>query len=114
MIKRSERVRLHDMLENIDTVMEMTAGMELSSYRGDIKLKRAVERCVEIISEASKRVPDSLKNEFADQPWPEIAAIGNLLRHDYERVDDLIMWKIARQSLPGLRSVVAAMIKKSE
>jgi uncharacterized protein with HEPN domain len=113
-IKRSELVRLHDMLENIDTVIEMTAGVELGHYRGDIKLKRAVERCVEIISEASKRVPDRLKSEFADQPWPEIAAIGNLLRHDYERVDDFIMWKIAMQSLPGLRSAVVAMIKKSE
>jgi uncharacterized protein with HEPN domain len=113
-IKRSERVRLHDMLENIDTVIEMTAGVELGAYRGDIKLKRAVERCVEIISEASKRVSDSLKNQFADQPWPEIAAIGNLLRHDYERIDDLIMWKIARQSLPALRTVVVAMLKKSE
>ena len=100
------------MLENIDTVIEMTAGVDLGHYRGDIKLKRAVERCVEIISEASKRVPDRLKSEFADQPWPEIAAIGNLC--DYERVDDFIMWKIARQSLPSLRIAVVGMIEKSK
>lgn len=114
MIKRSHLVRLYDMLENIDAVVEMTAGVELDVYRRDIKLRRAVERCVEIVSEASKRIPDTLKNEFADQPWPEIAAIGNLLRHDYERVDDLIMWKVATRSLPSLRRVVAAMIEKSE
>jgi len=102
------------MLENIDTVIEMMADVELTAYRRDIKLKRAVERCVEIISEASKRIPGSLKNEFPDQPWPEIAAVGNLLRHDYERVDDLIMWKIAAQSLPVLRRVVLAMIEKSQ
>ena len=102
------------MLENIDTVIEMMADVELTAYRRDIKLKRAVERCVEIISEASKRIPDSLKNEFSDQPWPEIAAVGNLLRHDYERIDDLIMWKIAAQSLPVLRRAVLAMIEKSQ
>jgi uncharacterized protein with HEPN domain len=43
---------------------------------------------------------NELKVEFAEQPWPEIAAIGNLLRHSYDRVDDLIMWKIATRSLP--------------
>ena len=101
------------MLENIDTVLEMTAGVDLAGYRRDIKPKRAVERCVEIVSEASKRIPGALKGEFPEQPWPEIAAIGNLLRHDYERVDDLIMWKVATQCLAPLRRVVRAMIDKS-
>jgi uncharacterized protein with HEPN domain len=62
----------------------------------------------------SKRVPDTLKGQFPDQPWPEIAAIGNLLRHDYERVDDLIMWKIATRSLPALRRAVVSMIEGSQ
>jgi uncharacterized protein with HEPN domain len=80
-IKRSHLVRLRDILENIDAVTEMTAGVELAVYRGDFKLKRAVERCVEIISEATRHIPGDWKAQFAEQPWHEIAAIGNLLRH---------------------------------
>ena len=114
MIKRSELVRLRDMLENIDAVAEMMADIDLAAYRRDYKLRRAVERCVEIVSEASRSVSDALKAEFPDQPWPEIAAIGNLLRHHYERVDDLIMWKIATRSLPELRKAVLAMLKNSD
>jgi uncharacterized protein with HEPN domain len=46
-----------------------------------------------------------------DQPWPEIAGIGNLLRHEYHRIDDLIMWKIAVESLPALRPVIVALLQ---
>ena len=102
------------MLENIDAVAEMMAGVDFAAYRRDFKLRRAVERCVEIVSEASKGIPEGLKSEFGDQPWPEIAAIGNLLRHHYERVDDLIMWKIATRSFPDLRRVVISMLDRSE
>jgi uncharacterized protein with HEPN domain len=67
-IKRSELVRLRDILENIDAVAEMMIDVDLAMYRRDLKLRRAVERCVEIISEASRRIPDALKAEFSDQP----------------------------------------------
>src|SRR5689334_16552671 len=102
------------MLDNIDAVGEMIGGIDLAAYREDLKLRRAVERCVEIVSEASRHIPDDLKASFPNEPWPEIAAIGNLLRHSYERIDDFIMWKIARRSLPQLRTAVVAMIAQSE
>jgi uncharacterized protein with HEPN domain len=63
-IKRSELVRLRDILENIDAVAEMMDQVDLAAYRRDYKLRRALERCVEIISEASRRIPDQLKAEF--------------------------------------------------
>ena len=90
-MKRSHLVRLRDMLDAIEAVAEMIEGADLASYRRDVKLRRAVERCVEIVSEASRRLPPELTGRHLDQPWAEIAAIGNLLRHEYQRVDDLIM-----------------------
>jgi uncharacterized protein with HEPN domain len=114
MAPRSQFVRLSDILENIDAVTEMIEGVEVDSYRRDLKLRRAVERCVEIISEASRHIPPRLKADHPDHPWDEIAAIGNLLRHHYERVDDLIMWKIATQSLPQLRPTIVAMIDEAK
>jgi len=59
----------------------MIEGMDFISDRRDIKLRRAIERCVEIISEASRHIPIQLKSDYPDQPWEEIASIGNLLRH---------------------------------
>lgn len=112
-MKRPHLVRLRDILESIEAVVEMVADVDLPTYRRDLKLRRAVERCVEIASEASRKISDDLKSEFPDVPWIEIAAIGNLLRHDYERVDDLIMWKIATRSLPELRPVILKMIERA-
>jgi uncharacterized protein with HEPN domain len=109
---RSQLVRLSDILENIDAVADIIEDVDLGTYRQDLKLRRAVERCVEIISEASRHIPSTLKLEHQDQPWEEIEAIGNLFRHHYDRVDDLIMWKIAVQSLPRLRPNILEMIKK--
>jgi uncharacterized protein with HEPN domain len=103
-------VRLNDMLEAIDAVAAMVGDTHFGQYRTDYQLQRAVERCVEIVSEASRHLPTQLTVQFPEQPWPEIAAIGNLLRHENQRVDDFIMWKIATRSLPSLRPAVAAMI----
>jgi uncharacterized protein with HEPN domain len=113
-VKRAQVARLRDMLREIDLIADMIEGIDPSAYSRDKKLRRAVERCVEIVSEASRRLPAGLKEAHPDQPWPEIAAIGNLLRHEYQRVDDLIMWKIASQSLPALRPVIADMLKRAE
>jgi uncharacterized protein with HEPN domain len=110
---RSQFIRLSDILENIDNVAEMVENTDNHAYQSDIKLRRAIERCVEIISEASRHIPMQLKSDHPDQPWEEIASIGNLLRHHYDRVDDLIMWKIATRSLPELRPIIVAMMQKS-
>lgn len=113
-MKRPHLIRLRDILEAIDGVVEMTDSVDVDGYRRDFKLRKAVERCVEIVSEATRSVPGDLKAKFPEQPWHEIAAIGNLLRHQYQRVDDLIMWKIATRSLPDLRKAIVSMISDVE
>jgi uncharacterized protein with HEPN domain len=113
-VKRTQLVRLRDMLEAIDGVAEMISGVSFAEYQDDFKLRKAVERCVEIISETSRHIPATLKANFPEQPWDEIAAIGNLLRHHYQRVDDHIMWKIAIRSLRDLRPAVVTMMDEAE
>jgi uncharacterized protein with HEPN domain len=58
-----------------------------------------VERGIEIISEASRHIPDDLKKRHSQIPWQQIAAIGNRLRHEYQRVAPDILWRIARDEL---------------
>lgn len=112
-MKPAALVRLHDMLAAIDAATEMTDGIGLGAYRSDLKLRFAVERAVEIVSEASRHVPEASKASFPDVPWAEIAAIGNRLRHEYKRVDEAIMWKIATRSLPELRPVIVELLRRA-
>lgn len=113
-MKRRAAISLHDILHAIDAVAGMIAHVDLGRYRSDLKLKWAVERAVEIVSEASRHIPESERARFPDMPWAEIASVGNKLRHEYRRVDDAIMWKIAVQSLPQLRPVILALLRSAE
>lgn len=74
-------------------------------------MKRAVEREIEIISEASRRVPKKLKSAEPSMPWKEIAGIGNVLRHDYETISDPIVWNVVQEHLPALEAAVSRILK---
>ena len=106
MVKRSVILRLNDILAAIDEVAEFLENSEFSHYENDVKTRRAVERCIEIISEASRHIPMELRNRFPDVPWVEVRGIGNVLRHEYRSVADFVIWRTATKHLKPLRSVI--------
>jgi uncharacterized protein with HEPN domain len=67
-----------------------------------------VERGVEIISDASRRLPHELKDRNPGIPWRKVAGIGNVIRHDYERVAPDVLWKLIQDDLPTLEKVCRA------
>ena len=69
-------------------------------------LRDAVERGIEIISEASRHLPEDLKAEHPEVSWRNAAGIGNIIRHGYDVVDDQAIWNTIEQSLPPLRAAV--------
>jgi uncharacterized protein with HEPN domain len=60
--------------------------------------RRAVERCIEIVSEASRRLPPDLKDRQPAIAWPTTAGIGDVLRHDYDVVNDATIWHARRST----------------
>ena len=69
---------------------------------------------MEIVSEAVRHIPEDDRAKFPNVPWRNIMAIGNKLRHEYQRVDPDIIWEVAQTHLPELRHVVAAILKDHE
>jgi uncharacterized protein with HEPN domain len=65
-----------------------------------------VTRCLEIISEASRRLPDDLKARHPSIAWRQMAAAGNVYRHDYEDVAAFYIWDTVQIALPPLRAVI--------
>jgi uncharacterized protein with HEPN domain len=114
MKSRSVRPRLLDILQNIDIVTEAVAGRDYASFVSDQILRLAIERAVEIVSEAVRHIPEEQRAEHPDVPWRNIMAIGKKLRHEYQRVDPDIIWDIALTHLPALRPVVAAILREYE
>lgn len=99
---RSARVRLEDIDEAIRGIGQALAGADFDSFAASWILQRAVERGLEIISEASRGIPDEHKAAYPDVPWAEIAGIGNILRHEYHRIEPAIIWNVTEVHLPRL------------
>jgi uncharacterized protein with HEPN domain len=111
MISSDPRLRIANILEAIGHIEADTAGLDAASFERDRRARQLVERNVEIISEASRLLPDTLKAEHPDIPWREIAGIGNALRHDYAHVVPSILWDVCRRRLPPLKQAILAMRK---
>ena len=73
-----------------------------------------VERCLQIISEASRSLPDDLKSRHSDIPWAPIAAIGNRLRHEYDDILPDILWTIVTEDLSPLAQVCEEGLAREE
>ena len=80
----------------------------MEAFEADWERQWLVERGVEIISEASRRLPPELKDRHPEIPWRKVAGIGNVLRHAYENVAAPIMWKLATQDLDALEAACRA------
>ncbi|GAB6843068.1 uncharacterized protein with HEPN domain [Methylorubrum rhodinum] len=107
--KRPE-VRLRHILEQIDGIVTATRGRSFEEIQGNFLYERAVERAVQIVSEAAKELPADLRERHPDGHWQPIIRIGNLLRHEYYRIRSRDMWEIATVHLPVLRPVIVAML----
>lgn len=106
---REFRHALDDMLEALDGIERATVGKSLGDYSSDWLLKHGVQRGIEIISEASRALPQEVRDERPEVPWPQVRAIGNVLRHDYHGLSDQIIWSVVTDELPRLRLAVEAL-----
>ncbi|MFA6020513.1 MAG: HepT-like ribonuclease domain-containing protein [Rhodospirillales bacterium] len=88
----------------------LTGGKDFSDYSDNWAMQRAVERGLEIISEASRHIPEDIKGLAPEIPWRQIAAIGNLLRHEYQRTDERATWNIVQEHLPALKLAIDRLL----
>jgi uncharacterized protein with HEPN domain len=109
---RDPRIVLEQMLEAIVDIEQITAGRSFEAYAADRLTRRAIERCIEIVSEASRRLPQDLKDRHPTIPRPKIAGIGNVLCHDYDVVNDATVWHAATVDLLPLKAAVAALLRE--
>jgi uncharacterized protein with HEPN domain len=97
---------LNDILHHIDLAMSFAEGLDRAAFIEDKRTFYATIRCLEIISEASRRLPDDLKTRHPTIEWKKIAGAGNVYRHDYEEVAAEYIWDTVQLALPALRSVI--------
>jgi uncharacterized protein with HEPN domain len=105
---------LRDIAHHIELATGFVADMSFEALRDDLRTFYAVTRCLEIISEASRRLPDDLKARHPAIAWREMAGAGNVYRHDYEDVAASFVWATVHNHLPPLRVVIAGELSRYE
>lgn len=105
-------VVLEDILAAIDIVDGAVDGRTQASFQADVFLQLGVERALEIISEAVRHLPEELLATQPDIRWPDVRALGNLIRHEYWRVDPKIVWRIVADDLAPLRAAIADLLRR--
>lgn len=96
---------IKDIIYLIDDIGVFVKGFDFDMFCEDRKTVYAVIRAVEIIGEAVKNIPDTIKKDHPDIPWKQIAGMRDKLIHGYFGVDTIILWKAATEELPQLKSL---------
>ncbi len=97
---------IEDILRHIDDIGEFVAGMSYDDFLNDKKTKAAISLKLLVIGETVNRLPDQLKLQYPEIEWNKIVRSRNIIAHDYEVVDFLIVWRIVSVHIPQLRDVI--------
>ena len=98
-----------DILLTIERVQLKINGKTFADFQSDWETSFIVQRAIEIISEATRRLPDELKMARPEIDWRSVAGIGNVLRHEYHTISDKIIWDVVQSDLPLLKAAIEAM-----
>ena len=110
----SQIARLTDIIEAVELIRSEMAGVTLQTFEPDKRKRWLVERGVEIFSEASRHPSDELKARHPEIPWSKVAGIGNVLRHEHERVAHDVLWRVVRDDLLPLETVCRAELAREQ
>ena len=100
--------------DNIALARSFVADMDLRTFAADQRPLYGVTRCLEINSEASRRLGREMESRHPDVPWRQIAGAGNLYRHDYDNVSPAILWATVRNALGPLERAVVEEIDAAD
>ena len=103
---------IRHIIDEMDYILSRISDMDYESFVRDETLKRAFVRSIEVIGEASKKLPDDIKAMQPDIEWRKVSGMRDRLIHDYFGVDYTIVWDVALNKLPDLRVKLHDLLNK--
>jgi uncharacterized protein with HEPN domain len=112
MSKRRDQDYLGDICEAIQRIAAYTADLTYERFMEDPKTQDAVVRNLEVIGEATKNLSGHLRRTCPQIPWKDLAGVRDKLIHHYFGISYEIVWKIAKEELPGLLPQIEDILTK--
>ncbi|MDO8738792.1 MAG: DUF86 domain-containing protein [Candidatus Deferrimicrobium sp.] len=108
--RREVRDYLSDILQAIGDIRSYTTGMTVDAFRKDRKTQQAVIRCLEVVGEATEKIPPAFRDRHPETPWQEIAGMRDKLIHEYFGVDLDIVWETTKEDLVPFETAVLSLL----
>ena len=97
---------IDDILDAMDKAEILLTDVTYDQFAGDFRIHYAVVRALEIIGEATKRLPSSLRDEYPTIPWRGMAGMRDRIIHGYDMVDYEIVWNTVKEVIPRIRPLL--------
>lgn len=109
---KEPRPLFEDVLEAIADIRDFLGDLDFAGYQRDRLTKAAVERRLQVVTEVARRLGPQAELLCPRQDWRRIRDFGNVLRHDYDEIDDQIVWDALIQRLPELEQAVREALSR--
>ena len=103
---------LQDILDAMEKAEEFIGTISFHKFMEDDKTAYAVIRSFEIIGEAAKKVPPSLRKRYPAIPWKNLTGMRDKLIHDYIGVSLEMVWRTVKEDIPAVRPLLFEMLEK--
>lgn len=114
MTSRTNLDYANDILDSIKDALAFASGMSQAEFEEDKKTLYAVVRSLEVMGEASKRIPESVQKKYPKIPWKKMIATRDKLIHGYSGIEKAVIWEVIKADLPPLLPPVEKMVRELE
>ncbi|PKP57434.1 MAG: hypothetical protein CVT88_08905 [Candidatus Altiarchaeales archaeon HGW-Altiarchaeales-1] len=110
-MKKTCKFFIDDILEAINKIENYTGGLNYEEFSENGLIVDAVIRNLEIIGEASRNIPEEIKEKYPEIPWKRMIGLRNIVIHEYFGVDLSIVWEIITLNIPETKANIEKMLK---
>lgn len=111
---RDYRLYLKDILTAMVDAQGFVEGMDFDAFAADDKTASAVVRKLEIVGEATKNVPETIRQKYPQVPWRQMAGMRDRLIHGYYDVNYSVVWEVVTELIPLLQPIVKQVLEDME
>lgn len=101
---------IEDILDAMDKAEILLNDVSYEQLEGDFRINFAVVRALEIIGEATKRLPTALRDEYSDIPWKDMAGMRDRITHGYDAIDFRAVWETVKQRIPIVKPQIQQIL----